>query len=61
MSTAHLTHDEAWLLEQISMMRDWYDSLLSREAGDTRLADGIARHLAWLETQVRELTVSASS
>lgn len=61
MSTAHLTHDEAWLLEQISMMRDWYDSMLSRDAGDTRLADAIARHLAWLETQVRELAFRTSS
>ncbi|MEE2878572.1 MAG: hypothetical protein VX593_06170 [Pseudomonadota bacterium] len=61
MTAAPLNHDEAWLLEQVSMMRDWYDAMSNRESTDSGLADAIARHLAWLESNVRELTHSAMS
>ena len=43
------------------MMRDWYDAMSKRESTDSGLADAIARHLAWLESNVRELTHSAMS
>ena len=51
--------ERAWLHEQVSMMRNWYDSLLAGGAGDTPKADAIARHLSWLEARLQELRLNA--
>lgn len=53
--------ERAWLHEQVSMMRSWYDSLLDGGAGQTPKADAIASHLSWLEARLRDLTLTTTT